>query len=468
MLTQTAPGIATIATGCEPIYHGVVSDYWYQRLKRNSTFSVFNTKMKTVGTDNDIYPFAPTNLLSTTFSDELKLFNNNKSKVIGISFKPESAVLSVGHLGNTAYWFDYATGRWITSSYYCDLLPSWVRAFNDKKIPDIYINREWTPILSKNKYRDGEESRNSQEVGFLLNSKSSRRSRHRDKENPYSILKSTPYGVTLTKDFAISAILDENLGKDEYTDYLSISFSSVAEISKVCGINSIELEDAYVRLDRDLGHLLKFLEENIGKHNFLVYLTSDHGASYSPDELKEKNIPAGTFNSDRAIMLLRTYMNAVYGHGKWVPAYHNKQIYLNHQLIEDSKLNLSDVQDVASKFILQFSGVANVITSTVMDKTYFDTGIFSYMQNSYNQKRSGDVFINLNPGWIEMGRDVSLANSAYKYDIHVPLIWYGWKIKRDKISRPIKIEDIAPTISNMLKIPTPNSSTGQVIDELIH
>ena len=466
-LTQTAPGITTIATGCEPTFHGIVSDYWYQRIKNNSTYSVFNTKVKTTGTNIDIYPFAPSNILTTTFSDELKLFNNNKSKVIGISINPESAVLSAGHLGNYAYWLDDISGNWITSSYYCDSLPKWVNKFNNKKIPDVYVNREWLPLLSTNKYRDGEKSGKSKEIGFSSDNKFAKRiARHNNKNNPYSSLKATPYATTLTKDFAISTIINENLGKDKYTDYLSIDFSSTSNVSKYCGVNSIELEDMYIRLDRDLGHLLNFINETIGLHNVLIYLTSDHGTSYNPEELKTHNLPSGVFNSDRAIMVLRTYMNAIYGQGKWVKAYHNKQIYLNRNLIEDTKLNLSEVQDVVSKFILQFNGVSNTITSSVMDKTHFNTGMFSYMQNSYNQKRSGDIFINLEPGWVENNKNSTFANSAYKYDTHVPLIWYGWQIKKGSISNLINIEDIAPTISNLLEIPLPNGCTGKIIEDL--
>lgn len=467
LLTQTAPGFATIASGCEPVVHGVVSDYWYQRIKNTSTFSVFNEKVKTVGADIDIYPFAPSNLLTTTFTDELKLFNNGKSKVIGVSFKPESAILSAGHLGNAAYWFDDATGRWITSSYYCDSLPTWVNTFNDKKFPDIYIERDWLPMLSEESYRDGEQMGNSKSVGFASENKFAKQiSRFGKKGNPYAILKATPFGITLTKDFAISAIIDEQLGKDEFTDYLSVGFASTSRVSEACGPNSIELEDLYIRLDRELGHFLKFIDSQFGKHNVLIYLTSDHGTAYNPKELKKMKISAGEFNSDRAIMLLRTYLNALYDKGKWISAYHNKQIYLNHRLIEDSDMKLSDVQDVVSQFIIQFNGVANTVTSTTLEQSYFNEGVFSFMQNSYNQKRSGDVFINLKPGWIESGKYVTTANSANKYDTHVPLIWYGWKIKRSKITRTLYIKDIAPTIANFLDIPFPNGSTGDIIHEL--
>lgn len=467
LLTQTAPGFATVATGCEPVFHGIVSDYWYVRLQNMKSFSVFNKKMKTIGAENDIYPYAPTNILTTTFTDEMKLFNNGKSKIIGISFKPESAVISAGHLGNAAYWFDDASGNWVTSSYYCDSLPTWVNTFNNKRFPDIYIERDWLPLLSEESYREGSTTGNSKGVGFDSENKFAKRvSSLVKKDATYAMLKATPYGITLTKDFALSAILDEELGKDEYTDFISVGFASTSRVSQTCGPNSAELEDLYIRLDREMEHFLQFVDEQFGKHNVLVYLTSDHGTAYNPKELKEKNIPAGEFNSERAIMLLSTYLNAVYDKGKWISAYHDKQIYLNHRLIEDAELKLSEVQDVVAQFMIQFTGVANAVTSTTLEQSHFTDGVFGYMQNSYNQKRSGDVIINLEPSWIEKGDYLSAANSANKYDTHVPLMWYGWKIKRSRISRTVYMKDIAPTIANFLDIPFPNGCTGNVITEL--
>jgi len=467
LLTQTAPGFATIASGCEPVIHGIVSDYWYQRLQKLNTYSVFDDKTKTIGTEPDVYPYAPKNLLTTTFTDELKLFNNGQSKAIGISFKPESAILAVGHLGDAAYWFDDASGKFISSSYYCDSLPTWVNAFNNKKFPDLYVDREWLPLLDVEKYRAGSKQGNSKAIGFSTENKFAKRiSTFIKKDNPYAKLKATPYGITLTKDFAISAILDEQLGTDKYTDYISIGFASTSRVSESCGPNSIELEDLYIRLDKELEHLLQFIDDQFGKHQVLLYLTSDHGTSYRPEELKEQNIPAGEFNSERAVMLLGTYLNAVYDKGKWVSSYYNKQIYLNHQLIEDAELNLSEVQNVVAQFMIQFSGVSNAITSTTLEQSHFTEGIFASMQNSYNQKRSGDILLNLEPGWIEKGDYVSTANSANRYDTHVPLIWYGWKIKRTKISTTVYMKDIAPTISNFLDIPFPNGCTGKVIPEL--
>jgi hypothetical protein len=468
MLTQTAPGFATIATGCEPVVHGVVSDDWYLQLQDQTVNAVFDAKEKPVGSNQAKANYSPRNLLTTTFTDEMKLFNNNRSKIISVALNPAPAILSAGHMGNAAYWFDDESGQWITSSYYMDTLPGWVDTFNLKKFPDLYLQREWLPMLAEERYRAGSEKGQSNTTGFAGDNTFGKTiNSFLKKEKQYTRLKSTPFGISLTKDFAISAIVDEKLGQDDYTDYLSIAFTPTANVSQACGPNSVELEDMYIRLDRELEHFLQFVDENLGKNSVLIYLTSDHGSSYDPEKMIKANIPAGEFNSERAIMLLGTYLNALHDKGKWVSAYYNHQIYLNHSLIESAGLKLADFEREVADFMLQFTGVANVITASTLISTDFSQGIFNRMQNSYNQKRSGDVIINLEPGWIEQGNYCSTANSGYNYDIHVPLIWYGWKIKRARLNQAIDLRDIAPTLSNFLDVPFPNGATGHVIDGLL-
>ncbi len=468
LLTQTSSGIATIATGCEPVIHGIVSDQWHNQLKGINIKSVYDDKVLGINDEKQKWQCSPKHLLTTTFVDELKLYNNNKSKAIGISVHPEGAILPIGHMGNAAYWFNDETGNWITSTYYMDTIAGWINEFNSKRFPDIYKERDWIPTYEESKYRTGSEKGGSKSIGFSSTDKFAKRINSlMNKNSVYSKINSTPFGINLTKDFAIAAIINEKLGKNNNTDFLNICFSSTSIISGACGPNSIELEDTYIKLDKELEHLLQFIDNEIGIENVLIYLTSDHGTSYDPEKLISNNIPAGKFDGERAVMLLGTYLNAIYDKGKWVSAYHNKQIYLNHNLIEKSGVSLSDFQKTVADFIIQFTGVANAITSTTLEQTNFTHGVFNYMQNSFNQKRSGDIIINLEPGWIEKGDYVSTANSANKYDRHVPLIWYGWKIKRSSIEKEVQIKDIAPTISDFLEIPYPNGCTGTAIEGLV-
>jgi len=468
MLTQTSPGYATIATGCNPITHGIVSNEWYMQLQEQRIGSVFDAKEKSIGTQNDSYKFSPRNILTTTFTDELQIFNNKNSKVMSISLNPASAILAAGHMGNAAYWFDDVSGNWVTSSYYADSLPRWLTDFNAKRFPDMYIEKDWLPMLSADKYRAGSEKGKSRNTGFTDDHVLGKKINSFMKKNKqYSRLKANPSGNTLTKDLCVNVIMNENLGQDETTDYLNVAFTASDYVSNACGPNSVELEDLYLRLDKDLEHFLQFIDENVGKNNTLIYLTSDHGASNNPTHLQENNIPAGFFNADRAVMLLGTYLNAKYDKGKWVSAYHNNQIYLNHNLIESSGISLQEFENTVCNFMLQFSGVADAVSASTLRSTTFTNGAMAKMQNSFNPKRSGDVIICLEPGWIEQSSGVSSSNSGYNYDTHVPLIWYGWKIKRTRINQPVDMRDIAPTIANFLDIPFPNGTSGNVIEGLI-
>jgi len=472
IFTQTGPGHATIFTGTEPANHGIVTNYWYLRLKKTGQYCVADNNVKTVGSDSEAGQCSPVQLNTSTIGDEIKLANNSRSKVIGIAIKDRAAILPAGHTADAAYWYDGKTGNWITSTYYLDSLPLWVTDFNEKKYPDIYLAREWNTLLPIEEYTESLPDSSIYEKGFAnrqitfpynLDEISSTSRNSRD----YSILKYTPYGNTYTNDFAIAAIVNEELGKDEITDMLTVSYSVPDYIGHAYGPASVETEDIYLRLDREIEHLLTFVDETLGKKEVLIVLTSDHGVAHIPEYLADIGIPAGKFKHNLALALLKSYLNAIYGEGEWVSTYSQQQIYLNHQLIEDSKIPLAEIQTKVANFLIQFSGIENTATSTTMQTVNFTDGIFDKMQNSYNQKRSGDVIINLSPGFTEDITSATTHNTAYNYDTHVPLIWYGWKINRSSIYKSISTTDIAPTISLLLNIPFPNGATGKPIVEII-
>jgi predicted AlkP superfamily pyrophosphatase or phosphodiesterase len=474
LFTQTSVGHATIATGTTPSYHGIVSDEWYLRLKDKVVNCVADEKEKTIGGSYEAGRMSPRQLLTTTIGDEIRLASFNKSKVIGISLQGKASILSVGQTANAAYWLDEESGNWVSSSYYMQDLPNWAQTFNDKKFADLYMARKWEPkfpmndyatrcLPDDNKYDTGIDGKktfpyNLAEMGIISNNKNKKK---------YNLLKYTPFGNTYTKDFAIASIVNDSLGKDDNTDLMMVSFSATEFIGQNFGPESIEVMDAYIRLDEDLEHFLNFLDQELGKQNILVFLTSDHGVAQNPDYLADKGIPVGFFSQNSALSLLKSYLNVVYGRGEWVKNYYAQQLYLNRDLIEDSKFNLADVQQKVAQFMLQFSGVANTITATTLQTAYFPDGVFSKIQKSYNQKRSGDVLINLDPGWIEKNGTSAGHNSSYSYDTHVPLIWYGWKVKRATIFEPVDMVDIAPTISYFLNIASPNATVGKPIIGLV-
>ncbi len=473
LLTESAPGYATISTGTTPSNHGIVSDYWYNRLKSKKQYCVEDKSLANTLPHFDNHKYSPHLLVGSTLGDELRMSNYKQSKVIGVSLKNYAAVLSSGHLANEAYWFDDETAYWTSSSYYVDSLYDWVNEFNEKKIIDLYLSREWNTLLPMNKYMESLADNNSYEEGFV-NGRNTFPYNLAILAEQYGkkIIKYTPYGNTYTKDFAIAAIVNEKLGKDDYPDIINIGFSTTSYVNELFGIRSVELEDVYLRLDKDIAHLVNFLEDFIGKEKFLIVITSDRGASDNQKYYEEIGMPTGKFNSDKSISVLESYLKAVYGRANWVKAYNDRQIYLNQLLIEASKISLKEVQLKAAQFLNQFQGIANATTATILQTTSFSDGMLQKFQNSYNLERSGDILINLEPGWIEVNNHKEQIayfkqSSPYRYDIHVPIIWYGWKIGSKEILNPVHISDIAPTISNLLNISYPTGATGTPIEGLV-
>jgi predicted AlkP superfamily pyrophosphatase or phosphodiesterase len=471
LFSQEGVGHATIVTGATPSDHGIIGREWYMNLQDKTVRNTEDNNQNTVGGSYDAGKNSPLNLMSTTFTDELHLSNNFKSKVVSVSLDASPAVLAGGHTADCAFWFDPLTGNFITSSYYCDSLPEWVNNFNSKNLPDVYMENEWNTLLPIAEYIESLPDDNKYEAGFngkvdfpynlkLLSGTTK-------KKKDYGILVKTPFGNSLLKDFALTAINEEGLGKDMYTDVLIVSFTSLDYIGNLFGPNSVEVEDAIIRLDREIAHFLDFLDQSIGKESTMVFFTADHGVAQVPTYLNDMKIPVGYFNYYGAISLLQSALNNIYGRGDWIKAYHSQQIYLNRTLIEDSKLSVEEFQNYVAQFILQFSGVANTVTATTLQTTNFTSGIFQKIQNSYNQKNSGDVIVNLKPGWVEKTEGTTNHNSSYAYDTRIPLIWYGWKINRASILRPVDITDIAPTISSFLNITYPNACTGHPIRELL-
>ena len=473
LLTQSAPGHATIATGTEPSFHGITSDNWYTPLKNELINCTKDVSVNSVGGSFESGLHSPVNLLVSTFSDELAIATNKKAKVFGVGLKESSAIFSAGHTANAAYWFDNTTGTWMSSSYYISALPDWVNDFNAMKFSDTYLNSTWNLLRPAKDYADCLPDSNSFEIGFNninyfpYDLKKLRSKNTFSSKNDYSLLRETPFGNSLTTNFAIRLIQKERLGKDDVTDYLSICYSATDYIGHRFGPSSVEMGDAILRLDDDIKNLLTFLNDSIGKKNVLIYLTAAHGISEIPAVLEKNRIPSGYFQQNQALQLLRSYLNAIYGEGDWVKGYSERQIFLNRTLIEDARLSLDDVQKKVARFLVQFTGVEAAYPYSAFEANDFGNGNLKRIINNFSPQRSGDVIVILNPGWVEKVSDfVTNHNSPYEYDSHVPLIWYGWSVNRATVTRQVNITDIAATLSTLCKVPYPNACTGEPMFEL--
>ena len=349
-----------------------------------------------------------------------------------------------------------------------ETLPKWVKEFNSKKNIASYL-KEWNTLYDINTYTESGADLNNFERGFKGKEKAIfpyDLNALKDKNWGYSIIKSSPYGNTLTTDFALAAIEAEDLGKDDYTDVLTISYSSTDYIGHNFGVNSKEVQDTYIRLDKDLENLLKTLDSKVGQKNYVVFLTSDHGAVNVPNYLKTVNIPSGYFNSKETKSRFNKFLIEKYGSSDIVENVSNDQIFINKNKLQELELKLITVQEAIANEIINYSNIEKVFTAKTIATVNFTNGIETLLQNGYNQKRSGDVLIVKSPAVISYEQTGSTHGSGNNYDTHVPLLFYGNGIKKGSLYRKTAIVDIAPTISALLQISFPNGATGNVIPEV--
>lgn len=464
---------ASLSTGTPPANHGIIADKWFNRLKNKEISSTEDGNYSTIGGSGNVGKRSPVLLLSSTVGDELMLSTLNQSKVISISQNPSSAVLMAGHIANSVYWLNKENGKWVSSSYYTKELPVWVDDFNNKGFADIYLNRQWMLSMHQEHYIESLPDNTPFELGY-----DKKRSTFpydlaamQKERSDYSLLEYTPFGNTYTKDLAIAAILSENLGKDDNPDLLWVSFSSTAAMLQKFGPSSLEMQEAYLQLDNDLAHFIEFAENELGKENVLIMLTASHGAPEAPAYMATKGYDVDYFEPQKAVGLVSAYLKAIYGKGNWVQYYKNQQIYLDRSLIEEARIPLSEIQAKVAQFMVQISGVNNAIATGSLENNSQPYGLYGFMQNSYNQARSGDVFISLAPGWVERGsmfeeESMLSFSSMYRYDQHVPLIWYGWKVGRKTLNNPISMFDVAPTLADFLQTAWPNAAIGKPIQSL--
>ncbi len=468
--TYTGPGHASIFTGTTPKYHGVISNNWYDKVSKEIVYCAGDDNVNSVGTENVAGKMSPHRMLSTTFSDENRLFTQMRGKTIGVAIKDRGAILPAGHTANGAYWFHgQDEGSWITSSFYMNSLPNWVTEFNASRAAESYL-KVWNTLYDISTYTESGTDDNTFEGGFNGKDKAifpydlkvlSKKNRG------YDILKATPYGNSLTVDFAMAAIKGEELGMDAFTDVLSVSFSSTDYVGHNFGVNSKEVEDTYIRLDKDLERFFNYLDETVGEGNYTVFLTSDHGAVNVPSYLSSVKIPAGYIdNKDRKVKF-QSFLMATYGTKDIVEKISNNQVFLNREKVKALGLNLSDVQEAIANEQIGYDDIAKVYTATTMNSTGFSSGVEALLQNGFNQKRSGDVILVNDIAYISYSKTGSTHGSALNYDTHVPLLLFGKGIAKGETYQKTVIPDIAPTISALLGISFPNGATGEVLGLVI-
>jgi predicted AlkP superfamily pyrophosphatase or phosphodiesterase len=475
--TETGPGHASIYTGATPAIHGIVANEWYDRALGKGVNCVNDPNQKPTGTDAaGSGMVSPWRLMSTTITDELKIATQKRAKVIGVSLKDRGAVLPTGHMPDGAYWYDSKTGNMITSSYYYDTLPDWVQKFNQLKLADKYLNQEWNTVLPIDQYTEVGPDDSPYEGRWRGKAKPTfpyNLAELRKQMGELNLLTMTPWGNTLVADFAKSALLAEGLGKDQITDFLTISFSSTDIIGHAMGPNAVELADTYLRLDKTLEDLFATLDKEVGKGAYTVFLTSDHGVSEVPQSMIDLRVPAGYFRPAFVEANLREHLKKYFPGKEIIEAMTSEQVFINQAAFSGDQrtagVDLLIATELITNFLQSTEGVAQVFPASALRQAAFnEEGMRGKVVRGYNNKRGGDIAFVLESGWLAWsGVTGSTHGSAYTYDTHVPILFYGAGVKKGSSSRFHSITDIAPTLSVLLKIKFPSGATGQPVSELL-
>jgi predicted AlkP superfamily pyrophosphatase or phosphodiesterase len=472
--TFTGPGHSCIYTGSVPAIHGIAGNDFIVQATGKSMYCTEDSSVQTVGSTTKAGQMSPHNLLTTTVTDELRLATNFRSKVIGIALKDRGGILPAGHTANAAYWLDDKTGNWITSTYYMNDLPQWVKDFNDQKLAETYLKLDWNTLYPIDTYLQSTPDNSKYEGKFkgtdapTLPVKTSALYK-----GNLGLIRTTPYGNTFTLDLAIAAINGEGLGQHDQTDFLALSLSSPDYIGHQFGINAVEIEDTYLRLDRDIANFLTYLDAKIGKGNYTVFFTADHGAAHNTAFLNDHGIPAGVWDAGVTLKDMNKILAAKFNADSLIISLDNYQVNLNYKVIKANNLDEEPIKQECIKYLQKLPYVMYAVDMTKVQSATIPEALRTRIINGYNVKNSGVIQIVLNPAWFtghgsgDGGPTGTTHGTWNPYDNHIPLVFMGWGIQHGSTVREVHMTDIAPTIAALLHIQAPNGSIGTPIGEVL-
>jgi len=470
--TFTAVGHTTVYTGSVPAIHGIAGNDFYIKETQKRMYCTQDDEVNGVGLDpnNKGGKMSPKNLLTSTITDELKLATDFKSKVIGVSLKDRGAILPAGHFANAAYWM--VDGNWISSTFYMKELPKFVKDFNKADFTAKYLKEGWNTLYPLETYFQHTPDDNPYEGSYIKGEKVTFpiNTQEISQKNGRDVIKSTPFGNTLTLRFAKEILEKENMGNnpEKVTDFLAISLSSTDYIGHQFAINSAKIEDTYLRLDKDLGEFFNYLDQKIGKGNYTVFLSADHGAAHNPQFILDKKGNGGFLAKKEISDSMNALLKAEFGVEKLVYSTTNYQVHLDHKLIDSKKLDEEKIKSVIINFLKKQEGIAFVADMEKLNQSSIPEKIKNMAINGYNYKRSGDIQIIPEPQWYDgYGHTTGTTHGSWNpYDSHIPLVFMGWGINKGQTTAPTYMTDIAPTLAALLHIPQPNGNIGNPISEI--
>lgn len=439
-----ASAAATIAAGTSPANHGVIGRQWLDRSTLRPVFCVDDKQFPGNGGTKD--SSSPVNLAVSTIGDELKVATEGKSLVYSIAPFRDAAILSAGHAADGAIWIDTETGNWSSSSYYGGF-PAWAALRNShSSIADMLKDTKWQP-----------SSALSGNFSYYLSGGIKEPFTHRFKDDSrFADFKTSGLVNGEVAAAFTDCLRSTSIGSDNVTDYITVTLYAGNFQHKPISECPMELQDTYVRLDNALAHMINVVDRKVGLKNALFVLTSTGYTDVESADLSAYRIPTGTFDVQRAAALLNMYLVAVYGQGLYVESSFGTQLYLDHKLIETKQINMSEILGRSQNLLLQLGGVKDVYTSQRLMQGAWTPGI-SRIRGGYNPRFSGDILIQVSPGWhytSQFSTKKQLVRESY---LPYPVIFYGYGIPAEKVETPVTVDYIAPTLSKAMRIRAPNA-----------
>ncbi len=484
--SYTAPGHSCIYTGSVPSIHGIAGNEWIDNETGRVWYCAEDTTVWLAGDEKKKPAMSPRNLLATTITDELKLATNFRSRVYGVALKDRGSILPAGHAANAAYWYDEKSGNFVTSTFYKEQYhnPKWLQQFNARKLADSLVLAGWPLLYDAATYTQStiDDATNYEEV--LAGEKAPIFPHKFDQLNEavrLKMIKGIPAGNTYTLMMAEACIAGAEggpLGRGNETDFLCVSLSSTDYVGHRFAPNSVELEDCYLRLDMELAKFMEYLDEAVGKDNYLFFLSADHAGAHNPEFLKDNNLPGGLWPN--VTKELNAHLRDVFKKdGPFVANVTNYQVFLKKAAIAaDASLSRDKIKDAIYHWMLHtMPKKFNVPVSYVMDmenmnKTAVPEPIRTMAVNGYHRNRSGCLQVVLAPGWFETDGPEPHRGTTHgswnPYDTHIPLLWYGWNIPQGHTNTVVNMTDISATLAAMLHIQMPSGCVGKPITELLN
>jgi len=453
-----AADYASVFTGTIPSDHGISGDTYFEPKTKRELSCVFDIEKKGVAGGAQV---SPKNLMTSTFTDELKLNTQGKAKIITIALNPEEAVIMAGHSGNGTVWIDENSGNWMSSNYYGPMLPDWAIKANNVSQVQNNIQRNWSNLYVGSNYK-ANSAQNGVTSFFAYPMLETL-----GKNNSYKKFKESPFANTMVRELAVSAFKDEFIGLDDSPDVLNLQFSVRGFDQASSGILTAEIQDMYLRVDKDIKVLMDTIEATCGAKNVLYVVYAPQTEYTSPQLMKSFNVPSGYFVVDRSLSLLNTYLMAIYGQGDFVQGYANRHIYLDKEEIASKKLNYKEVEQKVTDFMNRFAGIQYAVKAVDLQNLGCDNNKIQMAKNAYNKNKSGDIILFLQPGWVDVPTETEKVGLSSRINNYAPFILSGWKVKRQLIVTPFSVIDIAPTICNLLNTSYPNSNMGKPVLDIV-